>query len=116
MKNDSLESRIALMSAAYNRLRRVANILTEKAEELEVIAGDVDLLKDYVVSRQWLDDFESDERGEIGPGVDRSVLSEDACTILWPTSTTLCTLSKGYRSVSPPIRSWISCRKNERKE
>ena len=33
MKNDSLESRIALMSAAYNRLRRVANILTEKAEE-----------------------------------------------------------------------------------
>lgn len=77
MKNDSLESRIALMSAAYNRLRRVANILTEKAEELEVIAGDVDLLKDYVVSRQWLDDFESDERGEIGPGVDRSVLSED---------------------------------------
>jgi len=77
MKNGSLESRIALMSAAYNRLRRVANILTEKAEELEVIAGDVDLLKDYVVSRQWLDDFESDERGEIGPGVDRSVLSED---------------------------------------
>lgn len=37
----------------------------------------MDLLKDYISSGQWLKDFEADERGEIGPNVDRSVLSED---------------------------------------
>lgn len=77
MQSDALDARVNLMSAAFKRLGRVSAILTEKAEELERIAPDVDLLKDYVVSQQWIDDYEADERGEIGPGVDRSVLSED---------------------------------------
>ena len=77
LKNDALDARVNLMSAAFKRLSTVSAVLTEKAEELETMAPDVDLLKDYVVSRQWMNDFEADERGEIGPGVDRSVLSED---------------------------------------
>ena len=77
MKVDTRNARINLMSAAFRRLSKVSGILTEKAEELETIAPDVDILKHYIVSQQWLDDFEADERGEIGPGVDRSVLSED---------------------------------------
>ena len=67
MKSDALDARVNLMSAAFKRLSKVSAILTEN----------VDLLKDYVVSQQWIDDFEADERGEIGPGVDRSILSED---------------------------------------
>ena len=77
MKSDALDARVSLMSAAYDRLRRVTTVLTEKAEELEIIAPDVDILKGYVVSQQWLYDFEADERGEIGPSVNRSILSED---------------------------------------
>ena len=77
MKSDALDARVSLMSAAYDRLRGVTTMLTEKAEELETIAPDVDILKGYVVSQQWLYDFEADERGEISPGVNRSILSED---------------------------------------
>ena len=70
-------ARINRMSEAFDRLSRVSAILGEKAEELETIASDVDYLKEYVVSGQWIQDFEADENGEIGPGVNRSVLSED---------------------------------------
>ena len=65
------------MSEAFNRLSEVTASLTDSAEELKDLAPDVDLLKDYITSGQWLKDFEADERGEIGPDVDRSVLSED---------------------------------------
>ena len=76
-KREARNARVNLMSAAFKRLGSVSAILTEKAEELEAIAPDVDLLKEYLASRQWMEDFEADERGEISNGVDRSVLSED---------------------------------------
>lgn len=77
MKNNARDARVNRMSAAFHRLSQVSAILTEKAEELETLAPDVDLLKDYLASRQWMRDFEADEKGKIGAGVDRSVLSED---------------------------------------
>ena len=77
MKTNARDARVNRMSAAFNRLSKVVATLTEQAEELEAIAPDVDLLKDYLASRQWIKDFEADERGKIGAGVDRSVLSED---------------------------------------
>ena len=70
-------ARINRMSEAFDRLSGVSAVLGEKAEELETIASDVDCLKEYVVSGQWIRDFEADENGEIGPEVNRSVLSED---------------------------------------
>lgn len=69
--------RVNQMSEAFNRLSKVIASLTDGAEQLKNLAPDVDLLKDYVTSGQWLKDFEADERGEIGSDVDRSVLSED---------------------------------------
>lgn len=71
------DERINQMSEAFNRLSAVTATLTDGAEELKDLAPDVDLLKDYISSGQWLKDFEADERGEIGTDVDRSVLSED---------------------------------------
>ena len=70
-------ARINRMSEAFDRLSKVSAILGEKAEELESMASDVDCLKEYLVSGQWIRDFEADENGEIGPEVNRSVLSED---------------------------------------
>ena len=69
--------RINQMSDAFNQLSAVTATLTDNAEELMVLASDVDLLKDYISSGLWLTDFEADERGEIGTDVDRAVLSED---------------------------------------
>jgi len=71
------DERINQMSEAFNRLSAVTATLTDGAEKLKDLAPDVDLLKDYISSGQWLKDFEADERGEIGTDVDRSVLSED---------------------------------------
>lgn len=71
------DKRINQMSGAYGQLREVADTLGEATEELEAIASHVDVLKDYLVSGQWMEDYEADERGEIGPDVDRSVLSQD---------------------------------------
>ena len=69
--------RVNRMSEAFKRLSTISAVLSEKAEELEANASDVDRLKEYVAYGHWLTDFEADENGEIGPGVDRSVLSED---------------------------------------
>ena len=71
------DERINQMSAAFNSLSAVTATLTDGVEELKNLAPDVDLLKDYISSGQWLKDFEADERGEIGTDVDRSALSED---------------------------------------
>ena len=75
--NKIRDARINRMSEAFRRLSEVSAVLGEKAEELEALAPVVNRLKTYIVSGQWLKDYEADEKGEIGPGVDRSVLSED---------------------------------------
>ena len=71
------DSRVSQMSDAFNRLSEVTDVLVDHTPELEDLAPDVDLLKDYVSTGLWLEDFEADERGEIDPEVNRSVLSED---------------------------------------
>ncbi len=77
MAKESRKERINQMSEAFKRLSAVVASLTDGAEELKEFAQKVGLLKDYIGSGLWLEDFEADERGEIGPDVDRSVLSED---------------------------------------
>lgn len=69
--------RIDRMSEAFDKLCKISDVLVEKAEELEASASEVDLLKEYVVSGQWLEDYEADENGMIPPEVNRSVLSQD---------------------------------------
>ena len=65
------------MSDAFDKLSKISDVLTEKAEELETSASEVVLLKEYVVSGQWLEDYEADENGQVSPEVNRSVLSQD---------------------------------------
>lgn len=75
--DEDRDARINRMSDAFNRLSEVSDVLMDRAPELEDLAPEVDMLKDYVSSGKWLEDFEADECGEIGPEVDRAVLSED---------------------------------------
>lgn len=71
------DTRIKRMSEAFNRIRGVTTLLADGAEELKELAPEVGLLKDYLDSGRWMEDFEADERGEICTQVNRSVLSED---------------------------------------
>ena len=77
MRRNARDARVKRMSAAYNRLREVIPTLTGKGGAPEAVGPDLEMLRKYVESRQWMEDFEADERGELGRGVDRSVLSED---------------------------------------
>ena len=65
---DEQYARINRMSEAFDRLSRLSAVPG---------AQDVECLREYMDSGQWMRDFEADERGEIGPEVNRSVLSED---------------------------------------
>ena len=75
--DEDRDARINRMSERFNQLAAVTKVLSEKAEKLQDLAPTVDEFKNYIGSGQWLKDYEADERGEIGPEVDRSVLSED---------------------------------------
>lgn len=71
------EERIAFMSNAYDKLRKLVTELAEKAEELDALIPEVKKLQEYQESGKWQQDFEADERGEVSLEVNRSVLSED---------------------------------------
>ena len=76
-QDENREERIAFMSKAYDKLRELVYELTEKAEELDGLIPEVEKLQKYQESGKWQQDFEADERGEVSPKVNRSVLSED---------------------------------------
>lgn len=83
------------------RIRRMEEIMDEVLqivnENPEKIAGDIEIqkkiqiLEDYLDSRQWMRDYACDERGELPAGLKRGILSEDTLynllsEIKWKTS------------------------------
>ena len=66
MKTDPRISRIREMERRFNRARAALN--------------DIAILRQYMDSGLWKEDFEADERGELPANLKRGVLSEDG---LW---------------------------------
>ena len=66
MKTDPRIARIREMERRFNRARAALN--------------DIAILRQYMDSGLWKEDFEADERGELPPNLKRGVLSEDG---LW---------------------------------
>ena len=66
MKTDPRISRIREMERRFNRARAALN--------------DIAILRQYMDSGLWKEDFEADERGELPRDLKRGVLSEDG---LW---------------------------------
>ena len=66
MKTDPRISRIREMERSFNRARAALN--------------DIAILRQYMDSGLWKEDFEADERGELPRDLKRGVLSEDG---LW---------------------------------
>ena len=76
-KMNEITSRVDAMSAAYRRLDAVVKSIEEALETLEGARADLDALRHYQESGQWLKDYEADEAKRIPEGCDRAVLSED---------------------------------------
>ena len=76
-KMNEITSRVDAMSAAYRRLDSVVKSIEEALETLEGARADLDALRHYQESGQWLKDYEADEAKRIPEGCDRAVLSED---------------------------------------
>lgn len=77
MDNARIE-RIKWMEEAFNEVKDVVDALHSGLDSLEGLQDNIEELKLYQESGEWLDDFEADERGELPAGMPRGVLSEDA--------------------------------------
>ena len=70
------EQRVAAQSARLRAVQRAYNQVMDSLEALESRKDDIKALETYLAT-DWRDDYEADERGEIGSGVDRAVLGQD---------------------------------------
>jgi phosphoglycolate phosphatase len=60
----------------FSKLKAIRVIMMERV--FDRVQADLNQLKEYQESGQWLEDFEADERGEIPQDIKRGILSEDA--------------------------------------
>ena len=70
------EQRVAAQSARLRAVQRAYNQVMDSLEALESQKDNIKALETYLAT-DWRDDYEADERGEIGSGVDRAVLGQD---------------------------------------
>ena len=69
--------RISLMEDRYDEVTRVLAGLEEAVGEYEDFKDELEVLKDYMESGEWKDDYEADEAGQVPSDLKRGVLSED---------------------------------------
>ena len=73
-----LIKRVREMEARFDRLSGIIEALEKAISEFKASKDDLDALRNYMDSGQWLKDYEADEAGMIPDGLKRGVLSEDA--------------------------------------
>jgi hypothetical protein len=73
-----LVKRVREMEARFDKLTGILGALEEAISEFKASKDDLDALRNYMDSGQWLKDFEADEAGMIPAGLKRGVLSEDS--------------------------------------
>lgn len=71
-------SRVTEMEHRYDGLSRALGNLEAAVTEYRALAPDMQILRDYMDSGQWLKDFEADEAGKIPADVKRGIMSEDS--------------------------------------
>lgn len=75
--NKARIKRIQEMEASFNRVREAVTSMHDGLKKLTDVEEDIALLQSYQTSKQWMKDFEADERGEVPKDLPRGVLSED---------------------------------------
>ena len=69
--------RISLMEDRYDELTRVMARLDEAVNKYKDFKDELEVLKDYMDSGEWKEDYEADEAGQLPSDLKRGVLSED---------------------------------------
>ena len=69
--------RISLMENRFDKVRRVLGELDKAICEYEDFKDELEVLKDYIESGEWKEDYEADEAGLLPSGLKRGVLSQD---------------------------------------
>ena len=69
--------RISMMEDRYDEVTRVLAGLEEVVGEYEDFKDELEVLKDYMDSGEWKEDYEADEAGQVPSDLKRGVLSED---------------------------------------
>lgn len=75
---EQLITRIKEMEDRYQELTRVLGELDIAIEQYKDYKDDLDILKTYMESGQWLKDYEADEAGMVPSDLNREILSQDA--------------------------------------
>ena len=66
-----------MMEDRYDEVTRVLAGLEEVVGEYEDFKDELEVLKDYMDSGEWKEDYEADEAGQVPSDLKRGVLSED---------------------------------------
>ena len=69
--------RVREMEDASNRVESMVKLVNQGLDRYTQLQKDIDLLRNYMESRQWMEDFEADEAGKFPKDMPRGVLSED---------------------------------------
>ena len=69
--------RISLMEDRYDELTRVLSGLDEAVNKYKDFKDELEVLKDYMESGEWKEDYEADEAGQLPSDLKRGILSED---------------------------------------
>jgi len=75
---EQLITRIKEMEDRYQELTRVMGELDIAIKQYKDYKDDLDILKNYMESGQWLKDYEADEAGMVPSDLNREILSQDA--------------------------------------
>lgn len=74
---DDLVERVKEMEDASNRVETMVKLVNQGLDRYAQLQKDIDLLRHYLASKQWMEDFEADEAGKLPKDMPRGVLSED---------------------------------------
>ena len=75
---EQLITRIKEMEDRYQELTRILGELDIAIGQYKDYKDDLDILKTYMESGQWLKDYEADEAGMVPSDLNREILSQDA--------------------------------------
>lgn len=74
---DDLVERVKEMEDASNRVETMVKLVNQGLDRYTQLQKDIDLLRHYLASKKWMDDFEAEEAGKLPKDMPRGVLSED---------------------------------------
>ena len=74
---EGLVERVKKMEDVSKQVDAMLKLLNQGIDRYTQLQYDIELLRHYMDSKQWMEDFEADEAGKLPKDMPRGVLSED---------------------------------------